>query len=98
MQWFYSWETIIILKLFYLLEIDIGNDIFIGGVNAGSKDCQISDFVSPHSTLNLTPLGWKSCHFHELFTGKMSNMFWGVLSSRTEKLKKSYSSLAVGSL
>lgn len=28
---FYSWETTISLKLFYLLEIDIGNDIFIGG-------------------------------------------------------------------
>lgn len=80
------------------MESDIGNDIFIGVVNAEPKDCQISDVVSLQSTLNLTPLGWRDDCLHKQFTGWMSNIFWGALSSKTVKLKKSYSRFVVASV
>jgi len=70
------------------LEVDIGNGVFTEEVNAGPKDCQISDLVSPQSTLNLTHLGWRNGHLRKLFRGKMSNTFWGVLLSKAAKLKK----------
>lgn len=65
----------LIPKLFSLSETDIRNDIFIGGVNAGPKDCQISDLASPQSTLNLTPLGWRNDHLHKLFKARCQTCF-----------------------
>lgn len=95
MQWVSPQKTTVILELFSLLEVGIGNGTFTGGVNAGPKDGQISDLVSLQSTFSLTPFGWRNGLLHELFTGEMSNVTWGLLSSETAKLKKSWGSLAV---